>query len=159
MGAVWIISFGIFAIYMTYVFAKYGVRPSISDSFYGVGWLFTIWCFVVGISVAAMLLDLSEGKWWQFLSFFAGGGLCLVGAAPRFKTFEAKTHFTGAATCAVSAVIWMILAGWWIVPTVAVVIAAGVSWKYPQSKVLWFELAAFTSTFTVSGILEVAGAG
>jgi hypothetical protein len=95
METVLIISFAIFAIYVMYIFIKYGVRPSLSDSFYSAGYLFTGWCFVIGISVTAVMLELSEGKWYQFIAFLAGSGLCLVGAAPRFKAYERTTHYVG----------------------------------------------------------------
>jgi hypothetical protein len=152
METVLIISFAIFAAYILYVFYRYGARPSLSDSFYSAGYLFTGWCFVIGISVTAIMLELSEGKWYQFLAFLAGSGLCLVGAAPRFKDYERVTHYVGAATCAVTALAWMVLFGLWYIPAATLVVAAVLSAKRPRSQLLWFELALFVAAYAVFGV-------
>jgi hypothetical protein len=139
----------VFAIYIMYIVCRYGIQESISESFYHAGWWFTIWCYVEGIGVAALMLSASEGAWYQFLGFFAGAGLCLVGTAPRFKSFEKTTHYVGAGVCAVSALTWMVLAGWWIVPTVALTTAAIATAIRKKYMVFWFEAALFTAQYIV----------
>jgi hypothetical protein len=133
----------------------FGLIPdSISDSFYlfniekrGLGYLFTAWCYIIGISVMALMIDASDGQWFQFLSLFAGGGLCFVGTAPLFKGRERTVHFTGAAVCAASSLVWIVLMGYWFIPvafSLLLLFAIIRDGKYT----FWAEAALFLSMYT-----------
>jgi hypothetical protein len=106
-----------FAVYIAEIMIMFRVPKSISDSFYHpkIGHVFTLWCTLTGLGVCGLMTELSAGQWYQFqfLSLFAGGGLLLVGTAPRFKTHEHTVHYAGAGTCALAALAalaWMCLA-------------------------------------------------
>jgi hypothetical protein len=136
------------------------VPASISNSFYKpkIGYVFTAWCYVIGLSMIAMMTELSEGGWYQFLSLFAAGGLLFVGAAPHFKTHEQTIHYASAGTCAVAALTWMCAAGWWYIPIPLVTVAAGLAWRLCRTKmVFWIETALFVSMYIVLGIKILGG--
>jgi hypothetical protein len=85
-----LISTIIFISYNGFITIKYGILPSISESFYRLperyNFLFTLalWGFAFPITMVA-----SSG-----LLFFAGGFICFVGAAQHFKEkFEGKYHY------------------------------------------------------------------
>jgi hypothetical protein len=154
MVVVYLSSF-LFAAYITLVISLFGVPASISDSYYllsgrwkNAGILFTVWCFILGVLVASRVFDLSEGLDYQFLGLFTGGGLGFVGAAPLFKTYEKRVHFVSAAVCALSALTWMCLAGWWFVP-VSLLVVCGVIAARDNKWTFWMEIGLFTSMLTV----------
>lgn len=73
------------------------IPDSISDTYYErAGNWFTIIMFVASLLLIIGMLDISEGSYWQFVSFFTGAGMALVGAAPKFKTGERVIHYLGA---------------------------------------------------------------
>lgn len=90
-----------FAIYIFWIIAKFGIQPSISDSFYalqnkyGKGsfmpWVF--WLFLINVAWPIFPLMNFNG-----FSFFVMAGIILVGAAARFKEDkETETpHIIGA---------------------------------------------------------------
>jgi hypothetical protein len=117
------VSLALFVAYLTVIICLFGVPASISESFYllesrrkGLGYLFTGWCWALAILVMSMMVTLSESRWWQFLSLFAGGGLGFVGTAPLFKSHEKTVHYVSTGVCALSALAWMTLAGYVFVP-------------------------------------------
>jgi hypothetical protein len=139
-----------FAAYMAAIMILYKIPTSVSESFYHpkIGWLFTLWCASIGIGACALTAELSEGEWYQCLCLFAGGGLLLVGVAPRFKTHDRTAHYAGAGTCALAAMAWMCAAGYWYVPVPAVAAFGGSAYLLCRHKlVFWVELALFASMF------------
>jgi hypothetical protein len=145
------LSFALFAAYvLAVIVTNRGVPESISDSFYifngkveGLGYIFTIWCFVTGISVAAVMFELSIGAWYQFLGLFAGGGLCFAGAAPLFKSGTERIHYASAATCALAAALYISLSGYYIF-LLPVAVTAFVARK---NRIFYSELAIFIVTY------------
>jgi hypothetical protein len=136
------------------------VPKSISESFYHpeIGYAFTLWCTMIGLGVCGLMAELSAGQCYQFLSLFAGGGLLLVGAAPRFKTHERTVHYAGAGTCALAALAWMCLAGYWYIPVPSVLLAGGLAWTFGRGKIVfWVELALFASMYAILGIKILGG--
>jgi len=77
-----------FSLFINWIIAKFGIQPSISDSFYAleekygkgslVPWLF--WLFLINISWPLFPLLNFSG-----FAFFAIAGLVLVGAAAQFR--------------------------------------------------------------------------
>lgn len=149
-----IVSFAIFALYIAAILYIFGVPYSISDSHYllnrlrkNLGILFTIWCFIIAFTVIPIMFEMTDGKWFQFLGLFTGGGLGFVGAAPLFKSHEKTIHYTSAAVCAASALSWMILYGYWYLPAIAIV--ALIYPAYRDKKwTFWGELVLFASMYT-----------
>jgi hypothetical protein len=90
-----------FAVYILWIISKFGIQPSISDSFYalqnkyGKGslmpWIF--WLFLINVAWPIFPLMSFNG-----FAFFAMAGIILVGAAARFKEGkETETpHIIGA---------------------------------------------------------------
>lgn len=83
----------VFAGYVSWIWAKYGVLPSISHSYYSLPnnlkFLFTLWCW--GYALPAMIVASTP------LMFFAGAGICFVGAAAAYREKMTETvHIIGA---------------------------------------------------------------
>lgn len=83
--------------YISYIWYKYGVLPSISESYYRlptkINILFTLFCW--GFAFPAMIMgnELTD----NFLMFFATGGIMFVGASAAFKQKLTNTvHMVGA---------------------------------------------------------------
>ncbi|GAB6394620.1 MAG: hypothetical protein MdMp024_0932 [Bacteroidales bacterium] len=130
------------------------VPPSLSENFYlyeevkkGLGWIFYAWCAAIGVSLMAVMFQLSEGKWFQFIALFAGGGLALVGCAPRFKERDGKAHEAGAVVCASAAFAWCLLSGCFI--SAPSCLAAGIAAAVFDRKngIFWCEMGMFAGTF------------
>lgn len=150
-----LIAVSLFMIYLTYFVGEKGVAPSYSDSCYwGMGYLFTIVCFLVAISTAVGLFELSEGKWYQFTAFLAATGLGFVGAAPMFKNvgMENKVHSVGAVLCGVSSQVFVVLSGYWFIPALLFSLAFLIIKKY-GNRIWWIEMAAFASTFATMELM------
>ena len=159
MITVLIISFVIFALYIIELIIVYGVPYSFSDGFYilnekkfGLGYLFTIWCFIIAFSVMPIMFHLSEDKWFQFLGLFAGGGLCFVGAAPLFKSHEKTIHETSAIITAIAGIIWIVLSGYWYVPVIAFITVLYLAY-IDKKWMFWGELALFISMYAALFIM------
>jgi hypothetical protein len=145
------LSFALFAAYVAVIIAvNGGVPASISDSFYilnakanGLGYVFTLWCCAIGISVMAVMFDLAEGEWYQFLGLFAGGALGFVGTAPLFKSHQETIHFTSAAVCAAASAVYVSLLGYYIllIPVAVTVLLAR------KNRMFYSELAIFIITY------------
>jgi hypothetical protein len=156
METILFISLALFTGYIASVVAKFKIPASISESFYlldkkkkNLGYLFTVWCYLIGISVMSMMFGLSTDEWYQFLGFFAGGGLGFVGAAPLFKSREKQIHYISATVCAFSALLWMFLSGFLMIPLTLLILALCASFKYKNSRVFFLEIAVFVSMYTV----------
>jgi hypothetical protein len=159
MILVLMISLAAFVLYMACVILFFGVLPSISESYYRLekrgrcGYVFTVWCALIAVSVMAMMFECSEGRWFQFLGLFAGGGLAFVGTAPLFKGHERVIHYVSAGVCAVASVAWMGLMGVWYVPAVFPVVGGLVSLRF-GNPVFWVETGIFLSVYLALGILH-----
>ena len=87
----------IFVGYVSWIWARYGVLPSISHSYYSLPdnlkFIFTLWSW--GYALPAMIVASTP------LMFFAGAGICFVGAAAAYREKMTETvHIIGAA-CAI----------------------------------------------------------
>lgn len=143
-----IVSACIFIAYALFVTIKFGVLPSISESWYklqelGGVWysLFTWFCYSLGVT----LFFQTNGETGLF--FLAGAGLIIVGVATHFKLendTEPIIHFLGAAICILSSFLGLIAErGCWI-PLVVFIISAGlISLLRVKNTTWWIEIAAF----------------
>lgn len=93
-----------------------GVPESLSATYYWLkedGWLFQALCIGMAFGLLPMWIEACCGE-YEYLPFLACGGLGFVGVAPSFKLkLEGMMHYTAAAVCCVSAVLWQILMGLW----------------------------------------------
>ena len=93
------------------------------------------------------LLDMTAGKWFQFLSFFATSALIFVAFAPDYKQMlEGKVHVGAAMTSAIAALTLIVLMGYWYVPILPALIALFIIKKW-GNKTYWLEMVCFASIF------------
>lgn len=138
------IGLGIVIIYTLFMIAKSKHIPdSISDTYYeGAGNWFTIIMFVASLLLIIGMLDISEGSYWQFISFFTGAGMALVGAAPKFKTGEKVVHYLGASVLLVGSQMWLLLFG---NPLALLVWISIPLWWKSKQRTFWCEIICLLS--------------
>lgn len=132
----------VFTLYVGMIIKRFGVIPSISDSWYELPQsqkaLFTLFTWGIGIPM------LFYGNVWFFLS---GIGLSFVGAATQFKITLANTkqiHFTGAVVGIFSALIGIGFMFQNILPLLWFLFFAVAIQVTPTTNKLWWqEIAAF----------------
>lgn len=148
--------------YVTYLWAKYGILPSISDSWYELPdnkkWMFTIFCW--GFSVPALILglSLSNDNPFQFLIFLGASGIMFVGASPDFKKkdgLDHKVHRIGALTGVIANTLFLffVFPQLWVVPTMFTILTTILFIKKQSVKEIWWiEVLSFLTYSTVIGI-------
>ena len=81
----------VFVTYVVYIYMRYGITHSISQSYYSLkekGYLFTLFCFGIGVP----MLFRNDA-----LFYLSGAGLILVGMASSFKDkITVVAHYVGA---------------------------------------------------------------
>lgn len=150
MKTLLIISFLILLTYIIYMIKQVGVTTSLSESYYKIKyrWLFPVVMGITGIMVMLYLLEITDERWFQFLSFLAPAALLFVAVAPDYKQIlEGQVHRAAAIMSAVFGVLLMVLLGYWYVPVIFLVIAAVII-KHKGNKVFWLEMGAFASLYT-----------
>jgi hypothetical protein len=138
----------------------FGVPKSLSMTYYlfkerqnGLKVLFPAMIALLCILLIPCWLELSDGSNFQFLAFLAPAALMFVGFTPAFNDADMyKTiHNIAAYTCAVFAMLWIILVTpfWYIILIVLGVIAVAAvltkTWK--TCYIYWLEMVAFISLF------------
>jgi len=151
MTALFIIMLSVFVSYVGYIWIKYGVQKSISDSFYRLPkrkqFLFILFCW--GFSFPAMILGDCV------LMFLAGTFICFVGAAAAFKGDKMTkwVHMTGAygGVLLSQIAIWIVYDMWYV--TVIFLVLSGLLFILKVKDKIWFaELLAFISICVVLGL-------
>ena len=146
MTALLITSFVILLSYILYA----GTAESLSATYYKVKkpYLFQLALGLTGFLMMIYLLDVTAGKWYQFLSFFATSALIFVAFAPDYKmVLEGKVHVGAAMTSAIAALTLIALMGYWYVPVLPALAAFFIIKKY-GNKTYWLEMVCFASIFT-----------
>ena len=142
----------VFISYVAFIWIKYGIQPSISDSYYILPlhkkFLFILFCF--GFAIPAIMIGFSST-----LMFIAGSLIMFVGAAPLFKqSLPHIVHMIGAyggiiagelALCT-DYHLWPIAACFAILAILLMFIIK------PKNKIWWVELLAFVSICVGLGI-------
>jgi hypothetical protein len=90
-----IIMVSVFVSYVSFIWLKYGIQKSISASYYALPekwrFLFTLFCW--GFAFPAIIVGVEVTP----LMFFAGAGICFVGAAAQINDkWVYKIHMTAA---------------------------------------------------------------
>ena len=156
-----LIAFIIYLIYNGVVIRLFGVPYSLSNTFYlfqsKKKWMRVLFPIMMVALVALLLpawLEISAGSAWQFLAFFASGGILFTGAAPAFMSsdLENKVHTYSAIAAVVFALLWVIIVSkmWALILVWLAVIAliAYLTKTWKTSFIYWLETVAFMSTFT-----------
>ena len=137
-----------FVILLSYIFYA-GVAESLSATYYKVKkpYLFQIALGLTGFLMMIYLLNITAGKWYQFLSFFATSALIFVAFAPDYKQMlEGKVHVGAAMVSAFSSLALIALMGYWYVPILPAIAAFFIIRKY-GNKTYWLEMVCFASIF------------
>ena len=145
MTALLITSFVILLSYILYA----GVAESLSATYYKVKkpYLFQISLGLTGFLMMIYLLDVTAGKWYQFLSFFATSALIFVAFAPDYKQMlEGKVHRVNAYVSAGASVLLLALMGFWYIPAITLTLAM----KPVNNRTYWLEMGCFASIFITS---------
>ena len=131
----------VITLYLGLITKRYGVLPSISDSWYSLpqreNFLFTLFTWGLGIPM------LFYGNVWFFLS---GSGLSFVGAATQFKSMIGITkevHYAGALVGILGALIGIWVQWDNLLPLVwFLFLALSIQVSYMKNKIWWQEIVA-----------------
>lgn len=137
-----------FIILLSYIIYA-GVAESLSATYYKVKkpYLFQLALGITGFLMMIYLLDITAGKWYQFLSFFATSALIFVAFAPDYKQMlDGKVHVAAAMTSAIAVLTLVALMGYWYVPVLPALAAFFIIKKY-GNKTYWMEMVCFASIF------------
>ena len=151
MTALLITSFVILLSYILYA----GVAESLSATYYKVKkpYLFQLALGLTGFLMMIYLLEMTAGKWYQFLSFFATSALIFVAFAPDYKQMlEGKVHVAAAMVSAIAVLALIVLMGYWYVPILPALTAFFIIKKY-GNKTYWLEMVCFASIY-LTALLE-----
>lgn len=127
------VQLALFTSYILYIVYKVGILPSISDSWYKLGEVFTYFCVLLGVT--QMLHN-------DFYLFLSGVSLWLVGVAAAFKNDKVTKilHYNGAVLAIGFALVYLIHHNiYW--PCFAIVLSCFI----PKNRIWWVELTAFYS--------------
>ena len=148
------IMLSVFVSYVAFIWIRYGIQKSISDSFYRliedpkvpnvIGQsLFTFFCW--GFAFPAIILGANFGS---FLIPLAGGLICMVGVATAFKLkFEGILHTIaaiGGILLSQISIIFEFHNMYYVTILLAVYCLLIVIYKV-QNKVFWIEIGSFLS--------------
>ena len=145
-----------FVILLSYIIYA-GVAESLSATYYKVKkpYLFQLALGITGFLMMIYLLDVTAGKWYQFLSFFATSALIFVAFAPDYKQMlEGKVHVGAAMTSAIAVLALIAMMGYWYVPVLPALAAFFIIKKY-GNKTYWLEMVCFVSIFITALILSI----
>ena len=145
MTALLITSFVILLSYILYA----GVAESLSATYYKVKkpYLFQVALGLTGFLMMIYLLDVTAGKWYQFLSFFSTSALIFVAFAPDYRRMlEGKVHVAAAMVSAIAALTLIVLLGYWYVPILPFLVSILIIKKW-GNKTYWLEMVCFASIF------------
>ena len=148
-----LLSFVILASYCLYA----GIDESLSATYYKVKkpYLFQVALGLAGFLMTIYLLDMTAGRWYQFLSFFATSALIFVAFAPDYKQMlEGKVHVGAAMTSAIAVLALIVLMGYWYVPILPFFVSVLIIKKW-GNKTYWLEMVCFASIFITALILNI----
>ena len=137
-----------FVILLSYILYA-GVAESLSATYYKVKkpYLFQLALGLTGFLMMIYLLDVTAGKWYQFLSFFATSALIFVAFAPDYRRMlEGKVHAVSAYVSAGSSVLLLVLMGFWYIPAITLTLAM----KPVNNRTYWLEMGCFSAIFITS---------
>ena len=142
-----------FIILLSYILYA-GVAESLSATYYKVKkpYLFQLALGLAGFLMMIYLLDMTAGKWYQFLSFFATSALIFVAFAPDYKQMlEGKVHAVSAYVSAGASVLLLVLMGFWYVPAITLTLAM----KPTNNRTYWLEMGCFSAIYITLLILNI----
>jgi hypothetical protein len=138
-----------FAGYIAYIWIRYGVQPSVSESYYRLKrryqWLFTFATW--GYALPALMLGLQLTG--NGIVFLAGMGIAFVGASPAFHGIgmERTVHTVGALVGITAMHVFLCIEGYWYITATFVALSLVVfAVSYLRENITWWvEILAFLS--------------
>ena len=131
----------VFLLYVGYIYKKFGVIHSISQSWYELPhtqkWMFTAFTWILGLTL--LLMDTT-------LFFISGIGFIIVGSSAMFDddTVTKLTHYTGAGIGILFAFLALTFELEFAVPIVLYAAAIMLEIAFRQKNVIWWiEIWAF----------------
>ena len=150
------ISFIIFIGYILFILFRFGLLPSISQSYYalegekkGLGVVFYLVFMTMIFTLIPYWLEITSEN-TQFIAFLSAAGLGFVGAAPAFKLdLEGKVHVISAKACAVFSVLWIVFNSTLpiIIVTLSLYPIAFMLIRLLGNKTYFLEMAAFLGLY------------
>ena len=136
-----IIQLILFTFYVSFIWVKYGIQKSLSESWYTLEskykWMFGVTlCFGIGI------LHCTHGT---ILFFLSGAALCFVGAASDYRSKRTTkiVHYCGAIIAMLTSVIGLCQLGvYW--PTVVILFSILI-FPILENRFWWIEIIIFYS--------------
>lgn len=149
----------VFTLYVLNVYKRFGVLPSISDSWYQMNKpaYFTLFCFAIGLPMILHSREFNpaiaqSGDYTIF--FYMSMFLAFTGVATDYKEKTANIiHFTGAAVAIISAIVgialqyhiyWLPVA--WLISSIIIIL-------FIKNRIWWVEIFSFiliiTALFTL----------
>jgi len=147
----YIIMLIVFISYVSFIWFKYGIQKSISASYYvlpkNLRLLFTLFCW--GFAVPVIIAGVETTP----LMFFAGAGICFVGAAGEIKDkWVFKIHMTAAVSGIVFSQLAILFGYHMIYVNIASLILAIAFFLLSKKHYFWWiELTAFSAISYVIG--------
>ena len=141
---------------IAFIVYKKEIPSSLSDSFYILsekskimGFLFTYILWATAMGILPYWLDITEES-CKFVAFGSAGLLCLVGAAPYFKSMDKGWHSVFAIGSGILCVIWQGINLIWIpiiVSACLMTLIGFLSGTLRKCKTYWIEMVMFLSMF------------
>jgi len=139
-----------FLIYVGFVWIKFGVQKSISDSYYSWtkpwGIIFVLFTWILAWPLFLLGLSFTEGI--KLLAFASGGGFGFVGAASMIRQPSVKKVHMKAAIIGIGSALLMIgfgFGGWyWLIIGIGLIIASLIFLLKIKNKIWWAEITAFS---------------
>jgi len=144
----------VFVLYVSFLWIRFGVLPSISESYYRLPkklkFLFTFFCW--GFALPALIIGISLTN--NYLMFFAGAGIAFVGVAAAFKEGLAKRIHNIGAVVGIASSQASIAYDFhmYYVNLIFLTLAAIIYFIIKKNSVWWIELVAFSSIGYVLGM-------
>lgn len=142
-----ILSVIIYVVYVSIVYVKY--KPScISESYYKIkyGYMFTIWTVLVSFLILPAWVEISP-ICFQFLPFLSSISLGAVGLNPKYLGSDRKVHIIAAGLAIIISLIWNIVTGVYIIPTLLSIGIIIMLIRKTPSLLFWTECAAFSNIY------------
>lgn len=135
----------VFVSYVSFIWIKYGVQDSISASYYALprkyNSLFTLFCW--GFAIPAIIAGVDVTPFM----FFAGAGICFVGAAAQINDQWVNKIHTTAAIAGVGFSQLAIMFGYnmWYINVISILLMILIGLLAKRNKTWWIELVAFSA--------------
>lgn len=145
-----------FVLYNATVIYLTGIPTSFSATYYSLenkykcGWIFSVLLSIISIVLMILLLNITQGQWYQFLSFFATVGTLFVAFSPKFKSLEHnKIHIAFAAISVLSSLCLMVFTGFIYLAIYNILLFSYLCYKKNKYKVYFIEMSIFISVFLI----------